>query len=302
MKKLVIILILSSFGIFYSLAQPNGGFENWTPEATYENPDGWATVNFLSLTNPPNPLSVFKAIGIDKHSGNYAMKIQTIALNNNPNPSILGDTTGGVFTGKINISPFSFVYGFPYTGRPEKLEFWAKYQPVNNDTAETFVVLLKRNGAIRDTVGFGRIVIPPTPLYNLFQMDITYYSNDLPDTASMAFGASKYKSGISSVGSTLFLDDLAFTGWVGIDEKNKCSDKVLLSPNPAKDNLTITAEFEEASNIKISDVAGKIVGWFKIQNYKTTINTSSFVAGIYLYEIFDKNEKMLANGKFSIVK
>lgn len=302
MKKFVIVLILSVSGIFHSIAQPNGGFENWTAEASYENPDGWATINFLSLTNPPNPLSVFKAIGIDKHSGNYAMKLKTIALNNNPNPGIIGDTTGGVFTGKINLSPFSFVYGFPYAGRPEKLEFWAKYEPVNNDTAETFVVLFKSNGAIRDTVGFGRITIPATPLYNLFQMDITYYSNAIPDTASMAFGASQYKSGISSVGSTLYLDDLAFTGWVGINEKNQYTEKVKIFPNPAKDNLKIITEIEEAENIKITDISGKKMGRFKIQNFNAIINTTFFAEGIYFYEVVDKKEKIHTKGKFSVVK
>lgn len=301
MKKLVIIFILSASGILYSTAQPNGGFENWTPEASYEIPDGWATLNFLSLLSPPNPVSVFKAIGIDKHSGNYAMKIVTIGVTNNPNPSLIGDTAGGVFTGKITLSPFSYVYGFPYAGRPEKLEFWAKSNPIGSDSASALVALFNNNGTIRDTIALGRMVIPPTTEYTLFQMDLTYYSTGIPDTASMAFGASKYKS-LAEIGSTLFLDDVAFTGWVGIDEKNQYTNKVKIFPNPAKGNLTITTEIEEAENVKLIDVSGKMMGWFKIQNYITSINTSLFAEGIYFYEIVDKKEKTLTKGKFSVVK
>lgn len=301
MKKLVIILILSVSCILSSTAQPNGGFENWTTEASYEIPNEWATLNFLSLLSPPNPVSVFKAIGIDKHSGNYAMKIVTIDVTNNPNPNLIGDTSGGVFTGRITLSPFSYVYGFPYAGRPEKLEFWAKSSPLGSDSASAIVALYNNNGTIRDTVAIGRMVIPPTTEYTLFKMNLTYYSTGIPDTASIAFGASKYKSH-AEIGSVLFLDDVTFTGWVGIEEEDKYTDKVNVFPNPARENLTFTTEIEEAQNVKIIDVSGKIVGWFKIQNYITNINTSLFTEGIYFYEIVDKKEKVLTKGKFNVVK
>ncbi len=301
MKTLILIVVISFVGIFNSEAQPNGGFENWTLQASYENPDDWATLNFLSLTSPPNPLSVFKAVGIDKHSGNYAMKIETIGVTNNPNPSLIGDTSGGVFSGRITLSPFSYVYGFQYSGRPERLEFWAKSNPVGSDSASALVALFNNNGTNRDTIAAGIMVIPPTSEYTLFQIDLTYYSTAIPDTASIAFGASKYKSG-AEIGSVVYLDDVVFVGWVGIDEKNNYSNKVKIFPNPAKDNATIVTEIEEAESVKIIDVSGKMMGWFKIENYIASINTSLFVEGMYFYEIVDKKEKILTKGKFSVVK
>lgn len=301
MKKIIIFLIVSAYGILYSTAQPNGGFENWTTEASYENPNGWATLNFLSLLSPPNPLSVFKAIGIDKHSGNYAMKITTIDLVNNPNPDLIGDTSGGVFTGRIVLSPFSYIFGFPYSGRPEKLEFWAKSAPVGIDSAEALVVLFKNNGISRDTIAIGRITIPHTIEYTKFHIDLSYYSTSISDTASIVFGASKYK-GKGEPGSAVFIDDVVFTGWVGIEEKNRYTNKVKIFPNPAKDNLTITTEIEEAQNVKIIDVSGKMVGCFKIQNFIARINTSLFAEGMYFCEIIDKKEKVLTKGKFNVVK
>ena len=306
-KKLIIIVAILTFYFqlltFNCCAQPNGGFENWTPEFSYENPDGWQTLNFLSLTNPPNPISCFKTIGIDVHSGNYAMKLKTIYVNNNPMPNQINDSTSGTFTGKINISPVSYTYGFPYIGRPEKLEFWYKYTPVDIDTAGVVVFLRKWNGTGHDTIAGGMANIVTSSFYSIFQLTLTYFSTEAPDSATIAFRSSNYYSDQARVGSTLFIDDVAFTGWVGIDEHClNCSDKIKTFPNPAKNNVTILAQIEDAENARIFDSSGKLVGENKIQNNNAIVNTSSFAAGIYFFEILDKQKNVLSNGKFSVVK
>lgn len=301
MKKTAATFVILTSLILTTIAQPNGGFENWTPEFTFESPDNWQTFNFLSILSPPNPLSAFKVIGIDKYSGNYALKLKSVFVNNNPMPGGIPDTFGCAFKGKIELSPVSFKAGFPYTGRPEKLEFYSKYSPVGNDSGLARVTLRKWNGGIHDTIAEGDLTLPSTPTYTLFKLNLTYSSIEQPDSAIIAFFSSK-DSTTARVGSTLFLDDAAFTGWVGIDEKKQYANKVKIFPNPAKDHLTITTEIEEAENAKIMDVAGKQVGWFKIQNYNASINTSLFSEGIYFYEILDKKEKVLTNGKFNVVK
>ena len=270
-KGVITLAILASAPIYRGKAQPNGGFENWSPEYSYENPDGWQTLNFLSLTTPPNPLSSFKAIGIDKHSGNYALKLKTVFINNNPYPTQIHDSTSGTFTGKINISPLIYKYGFPYTGRPEKLEFWAKYMPVGNDTAGAIVGLFKWNGTAHDSIAGGIMKITSTPTYSFFQLNLTYVLPGIPDSALIVLlpSATDHKR----IGSTLFVDDVVFTGWVGIDQYNQNPDKVKIFPSPAKDNVTILAQIEDADNVKVIDVSGKCAGIYKIQNYSTTMNT-----------------------------
>lgn len=302
-KTLFIVTILVFVFSFHSKAQPNGGFENWSPEGSYEIPDGWQTFNFLSLLNPPNPISTFKASGNDKHSGNYALRLKTVHLNNNPIPDVLGDTVGGIFTGKAIPSPFSYYYGFPYTGRPEKIEFWCKYSAIGNDTAGMLIYLRKWNNVtnIRDTIALGTINISSSTEFELFQIDITYNSLELPDTAIIIFGSSKDGT-TARVGSTLYLDDVTFTGWVGIDENNHYAGKVKLFPNPATDVLNIMATIDEANNVKVTDAFGKLIGVYEIRNYKAKINTYQLVAGMYLYQIHDKNDKILTTGKFNVIK
>jgi hypothetical protein len=300
MKKLLCIYTILIYGVFISKAQPNGGFENWSTNYSLLEPDNWQTLNFISLT-APNPLSAFKATGIDKHSGNYALKLKTVYFSNNPLPEQVGDTTGGVFTGKVTLSPFTYKYGFPYSGRPEKLEFWSKYYPVGNDTAGAIVILKKWNGIYSDTIAIGGTNINSTAGYSLFQTDLIYYSTELPDSAFIGFSASKIPQ-IARINSTLYIDDVTFLGWVGMDKYEQTERQVKISPNPAKDNLTIFTEIEMAKNVKVMDSLGKLVGVYKIENYFTTININTFADGMYFYEICDKKENIITNGKFNVIK
>ncbi len=300
MKKFLLISILLTHVISHCKAQPNGSFENWSTIFGIEEPDNWQTGNAFSLLSPPNPLSAFKATGIDKHSGNYALKLRTVFLNNNPDSTIFPDSFGVAFTGKVNYNPVAVTYGYPYTGRPEKLEFWAKYLPVGIDRASVGVVLKKWNGTTSDTVASGSLTFSQVLQYTLFQINLIYRSTELPDSAEIGL-ASSNKNAVR-VGSMLFIDDLAYTGNVGIGEKHIYADKVNVFPNPAKGNVTIQTVLEEADNVKVIDALGRPYGIYKINNYKTDINTSLFAEGIYYCEIRDKKNKILTKCKFNTVK
>ncbi len=307
MKKIVFIITISALQISNSIAQPNGGFEDWTPQFSFENPDGWETLNFLSLLNPPNPLSAFKAVGIDKHSGNYSLKLKTVYINNRPIfgdatiDSLIGDSTSAAFSGTIYLSPVSYKIGFPYTGRPEKLEFWSKYAPVGNDVGSGAVFLKKWNGISSDTIAFGLVVISSTPSYTLFDVNLEYRLSSIPDSALIVF-ASSMSNTTARLNSTLYVDDVEFKGWVGIEESDPYVDKIKIFPNPAKENLTIIAEIEEAENIRIIDVSGKIVSESKIQKYHANIKTDLFAEGIYFYQVLNNKEGILTTGKFNVIK
>lgn len=299
MKNLIIISIILVSSILNCEAQPNGGFENWITASGIQEPVGWQTLNFLSLFG--DPVSAFRATGIDKHSGSYALKLQTIFLNHNPAPGTLRDTMGYVFTGLISISPPSIKYGIPYVGRPANLQFWSKYIPVGSDIGGATVILQKWNGVKTDTIAIGSISIDTTAAYTLFQVNLNYFSNELSDTVVIGFSPS-YKILRARVGSTLFIDDVVLTGWVGIDEHSIFADKVKIYPNPAKENITIQAQIDVADNVQVIDIAGKVEGTYKIQNYNVNIKTDAFAEGIYFYKIRDKQNGILTSGKFNVIK
>jgi hypothetical protein len=115
--------------------------------------------------------------------------------------------------------------------------------------------------------------------------------------------SSSYSKSLGRVGSILYIDDVALTGWVGIDESRiSGTDKIKVFPNPAKDDVTILAQIEEADNVQVIDASGKLAGVYKMLNHKVNINTSMFMEGIYFYVIRDNKERILTKGKFSITK
>lgn len=301
MKKIFTLSLLILNGI-YAFAQPNIGFENWHTELTALVPDNWQTFNVLSATTPPNPLSAFRVTGVDVHSGTYALQLKTVYFNNFHMPSEIGDTAGGAYTGHVTYTPFTLAYGFPYTSRPEFLEFWAKYIPVGNDTGAAVAFLSRWNGIKRDTIGVGVKILNYQPSYTFYKDTIVYISTEIPDSATIIFTPSKSQA-FARVNSTLFVDDAVFTGWVGIKDHKDISDKVKIFPNPAKENLSIELDVKEmAQYIKIFDINGKLIQEVNLNFNNVSINTSQYSAGAYLFDIYSKDDKTIYQGKFSVIK
>lgn len=289
------------FFCLFSFSQPNGGFEDWEAEYGGDSPIGWQTLNFLSLMG--NPHSSFKVGGLDKFSGNYSLKIKSVHIDANPLPTVFDDTMGGVFTGEINISPAYYKYGFPYSGRPEFLDFWYKYFPVGNDFGAAIVILTKWNGVKRDTIAETDTAIYYNPTYQKFQLKLNYNSDEIPDTAVILLGSSKYND-FARVGSVLFVDEVVFNGWVGVDElvKNK-KEQIRVFPNPAKNkiNILVKTKINDAT-FQIINSRGTIIDSQKLDLLNTEINTEIYPSGVYFYRILDENKNVIDKGKFTIVK
>lgn len=302
MKRYLFLLGFTFSFIHIMKAQPNPGFEHWHSSYNSLIPDDWQTLNFLRFTLPPNPLSVTQAVGTDVHSGNYAMRMQTIYVSTNPAPQIIDDTVGVAFTGLINVSPVYYKVGFPYTSRPETLNFWFKYLPVGSDTGGAKINLRKFYDTLSHTIGEGSLEFVQTSSYTKAIVHITYYNDDIPDTCQIYFASSKSKE-IARVGSTLFVDDVELTGWVGIDEQKKAEEVVKVFPNPAKEKINFFTKNTEASTLQIMDLTGKIIATSPFKpNENFALNIESFSEGTYLYSILDRKRKTLANGKFNVSK
>lgn len=316
MKKFLLYLSFSlSFTISYS--QPTFDFESWTTMnngtiAVPEEPSGWVTENQLvSILSPGNDSSIFKVSGTEAHGGLYAMKIKTVKVNNDPTSGQIPNPAGVAYTGKVQISPVKLINGFPYTGRPASCDFWYKYSPITGDSASGSVIFTKWNGTKTDTIGWGGVVIK-NAVTGYIQANFSVTYSDLttfPDTMIVAFSATcwaNYTCG--KIGSTLWVDDVTFSGWNGINEHASSND-IILFPNPANDFANIIADVNDASAVIVYDVTARIVSSSMLSQSKAgmnrkegTINTSGLSRGLYCYSVIDKSGIILRAGKFNVVR
>jgi hypothetical protein len=199
MKSPLLLLITSLFFIQFaahSQSISNNGFENWSTRLFFENPDIYNSSNFYSyvLNGIAN---VTKST--DAQSGNYALKIETIEVNNEI-------VEGSVFIGSIEDDNVSG--GIPFTEKPDSLKGFAKYNVMNNDTAYV-AVLFKKFGA---PIGICFVRFYGTQNnYEAFSAPVQWLLPFTPDTIAVAIlSSTKFSQAIP--GSTIIVDNISFVG------------------------------------------------------------------------------------------
>jgi len=295
---IVIIFIATSF-LFGQNPIPNPGFENWTTHtglSSYETPDNWATLN--QLTSLAGQYTATKVT--PGHSGNWAIKLQGITITG------IGTVPGLLSTGQINNTNFSASGGFPINYKPLLFNGYYKYDlSAGLDTATIAVLETMWNTSTgkRDTVGIGGTTFATNKgSWTSFTAIIIPINNEIPDTVSIVFLSGSFTS--ANPGA-LFLDDLSFfPASSGVNELN-ISNHFSLYPNPSSNN-NVNIRFDDfetnPSSLIISDLTGRILNTISLKDHLTTLNTSNYADGIYYYQLIDKDNKNLLNGKFTIIK
>jgi hypothetical protein len=133
MRTIYLLTILLLGNYIFAQTIPNSSFETWTTVNLYEDPQGMFTSNLQSFISTHSP-NLTKST--DKHSGNYAVKMETKI---NGSDTIVGMITNGSIVGN------NIVGGIPYTTRVDSLSFYAKYNIQAGDSAAV-LVLFKNNG------------------------------------------------------------------------------------------------------------------------------------------------------------
>ncbi len=210
MKKLSAILCLLGFSISLWAQQPvNPGFETWVTSNLYENPDSFTTTNTWTFATIPGG-NATKITGA--YHGLYATQLTTIPV---PNDTIFGALFIGV------PSPGGIAGGLPYSGQPDSISFYAKYNVPLNDTA-FFMVGFKSGGNIisiaqRAIIGvqntWQRICIPSglplTPVPDTIVAVITSSRMDPPRIA----GSTLTVDSITMIGTTQLFPNYSFEDW-----------------------------------------------------------------------------------------
>lgn len=314
MKKILLCLFVSGAFSCAFAQLPTFDFESWTGTGPGIEPTGWVSGNAITSFPFSNPQSVFQeSTAANVHSGTYSMKLVTVTLSNNPDPTTIPNPMGAAFPGIVSISPLGLVDGFAYASRPADCQFWYKYSPVGADSASAYIVLTKWNSPKRDTIAAGGWVLKTAATtYTQATLNLIYdpaFNSMVSDTIHLYFTATCYSTlTCGTAGSTLWVDDISLNGWNGINEYPG-SEGVSVYPNPANEFVTISLDAADAVSLNAYDATGRIISSVPFyqatngMNKKTgTITTSALAAGIYSYSILDKNGSFLRSGKFSVVR
>lgn len=308
MKKQVLSLFAfaASFAAFAQGGIPNAGMETWGSSANEDQqPTSWVSYNvftspFIDPTNT-NPTSVTQATGVDAYQGTYAAKITTIDLVTNPQSSTIPNRAGLLMTGGITITSPYLRPGYVSTNRPISMSYYTKYSPVSGDSAYCLVLISKWNSSTssRDTIAFGIDAIGTTiSAYTQRTVTLTYFDMvTIPDSAVILFSSSSFVN--PQAGSALWVDALAFNGYVGIDEQTTGSP-VDVYPNPSNTYTYFDVSDNDAAFVAVYDMSGREVKRADILNKKGTIDSYDLTAGMYTYSILDHNGSVLSRGKFAV--
>jgi hypothetical protein len=216
----------------------------------------------------------------------------------------------GVLTlGILNIDPIaqtaSVSGGYPFTGMPEKLTGYLKYQPVNNDICAMGWGLTRWNNGVRDTIGFGAIdTSGAINTWTYFEIPLRYLIRETPDTLNILFLNSNPIDGVDHTGTTLWIDNLSFVyGSVGIEGITSARDlKIYADPDTRQ--LIFTSAFANLENLDISlfNMAGAKTRHWKRSMQQSTgrLDVSNLPPGTYVIRV-SSGSRLIDTRKITIL-
>jgi hypothetical protein len=182
--------------------------------------------------------------------------------------------------------------GIPFTQRITQFDFWYQYNPNGNDTAECRVELVQAGGI---PVGGGAFKTGASTSGNGWQhavINMNYVSGATPDTLWILFSASTLDFS-PKAGSVLWIDDVAVTYPVGINQTLFAENDVEVFPNPSNGIFTIHQQniVSQKQTIEVYNLIGEKI-YSTTQNQKEIfdIDISNSSNGIYFVKIIDGNK------------
>ncbi len=299
MKKYFYLFIFVLAAVSGKAQIVNNQFENWTNVGAYDSLNHWSTDDFLVSTcaqkNSVNP-----------QSGSASLLLTTSLYVNGVYVALPGAaSTGGFAVNGVSVDLSKG--GQPDTVNHTYLKGYYKFAPVGSDTGSIEVVLYKRNGANRDTIASGIMLLTAAASsYTVFSVPLNYIRPGTSDSSIVYFQSSgRTVSGLfntGTIGSTLYIDSVYFDGITGINELPSNLVSINVFPNPASNILTIESKWKTPVKITISmlDMNGKLLQSIPMTDNKQRIDISALANGNYFYELMDERGTKLYSGKFSV--
>jgi len=278
MKRTLFILVIFIATIIKSIAQiPNNGFENWTTVGSYQNPDGWGTMN--NTTAASGIFTATKGTPGDPGTAYLVLtskKIGSVVIN------------GIAISGALDSTTQLPKSGFAFDQRPQS--FTGNWQHMIYGTSQGSVsaILTRWNtaNAKRDTIAKAYQTLSGMAMgWANFTINFTYQNGNFPDTCIIVLKA----SGASPTANDyLWVDNLAFSGSVtAVPENNAQSNAIKLFPNPASNFVTLTTNRNSNAciTLNIYNAMGVLVRSEILKQDQQQINIENLSNGIYLIEV-----------------
>lgn len=290
MKKILLTLLII-FSFVYGYSQiPNNSFEEWTSMGSYENPNGWSTMN-----NTTALASIFTATkGTPGNPGNSYLKLTSKTVG----PTVVGAIA---VCGKFDSLTGNPISGFPYNGRP--LSITGKWQHMIFTIPETpaiqgsmKVYLTHWNSGTQqreivatvDTTFKGMVMA-----WANFTFSFKYQSWKIPDSCIIVLKAS---GTVPKNQDYVWVDNLTFSGiYVGNENITASKPLIRIFPNPSNNITYIDIKSENISetNFQLFDISGKLIQEENInptqKEFTQSMNVSGLPSGVYFVKIKSDN-------------
>ncbi len=300
--NIYLLTLLFSLFILKSYAQdiPNASFENWSNG----EPVNWYTTNQNILGTQFNVVNKETS---SPQSGQFSARIEVVTKNifligpvTVPGILTLSEISIDVLMQTVNISG-----GYPFSGMPQQLAGYIKYQPAGIDTSYFGFALTRWNNGSRDTIGYAADTISGTiSSWTHFQLPIAYDIWEAPDTMSILFLCTNVADPVVHTGSKMWVDNLSFIyGTVSIEGITFGEDyRIYADPNTRQ--LIIDTKFDKPRplDVQLFNVSGQSVASFHktIHQGREFVDTGHLSTGTYILRISEQN-KILDSRKIHIL-
>ncbi len=259
--------------------------------------------------HPLNPLDHYIASGLLYHELLYSTQLEYTnpyhgpfaikLLSDSDRVDIFGNPYRGFVINGNHFYTDSVGYpdlkkcGIPFAYRPSKLIGHYKYEdssPSFNNYPEAIVLLKKYNPTtqLSDTIGFADITTPfvTTGTWRPFEMQINYYSNQVPDSIVVAF----YSPPLGYV-STFWIDSLGFefSSPTNLPEN---SIELGFIQIYQKENKIFISDAEKLVSVKIYSINGDLL--ISKENSLSEIDVSELSKGIFLISLCGIDKKIFS--------
>lgn len=301
-KITLLVAFLAAFFMGFAQQPPNGGFENFSDPYT---PTGWIGIEDLSQ----NAIGLQNSIFTFQDSTTFTEGAASLKLVTDTIPfyyQLVGILPGlaSLGTGSLDNQFNPTFVGIPFTYRPDSIIFDYKYTTPGGDTAAVNLKLTKQDTVI--IFGRGVYLLPDSNWVHMsISLTALYNTSDTPESLLLQFVSSNPNAN-PVIGSTLHVDGVRF-GYInqpvqaGINEL--ASARFSVYPNPASSLLNITSTVNlESCSVQMFDLLGRIVLTQPLTNANNVIDIAKLAGGTYIYRITDKDNSLVSQNKFTVVK